>query len=170
MGARDMTYIFRTATAALCACVLSTAAAWGEDKLVSSFHAGGKGSDAGYDVNFNYECGEECYAATLRCDGNGTLWAVYADVTPEAAAKAVMPDSQSIGLEADGKTFELTVSELSFVEMTGSWSVTAFAMFDSRDAYAALRKARSVTMKIAGESLALPGGKDIDALVKACSK
>lgn len=140
------------------------------DKIVTSAHEEKEGDNAGIYVDFSYDCGEECYAATLWCDGSRVLHADIAEVTSQSAAKLILSEGQTYPITIGSKTFKMSAQKLSFSEMSGNWEVESYASFDSRDAYAAVAKAKTIVTKIGTEKLTLPVNKDVTDWAAACAK
>lgn len=63
----------------------------------------------------------------------------------------------------------MSAQKLSFSEMSGNWEVE-LCRFDSRDAYAAVAKAKTIVTKIGREKLTLPVNKDVTDWAAACAK
>ncbi len=163
--------IIRTVNAVAFALIFGAAPALAEgDKIVTSTREETSGDNAGHYVDFSYDCGEECYAATLWCNGNGTLNAELAEVAPQNVTKVINSKDQSYSMTIGAKAFKMFVQELSFSQMSGAWEVRSYAEFDSREAYAAVPKAKTIVMKIGTDKLTLPVNKDVTDWAAACAK
>lgn len=166
-----MTPNFRAVTAIVFAALLGASPAFAEgDKIVTSTHDEASGDKAGHYVDFSYDCGEECYAATLWCNENGTLNAELAEVAPQNVSKVILQKDQSFPVTVGTKNFKLFVQELKFSQMSGAWEVESYAEFDSRDFYAAVPKAKTIVMKLGTDKVTLPVNKDVTGWAAACAK
>ncbi len=120
--------IIRTVNAVAFALIFGAAPALAEgDKIVTSTREETSGDNAGHYVDFSYDCGEECYAATLWCNGNGTLNAELAEVAPQNVTKVINSKDQSYSMTIGAKAFKMFVQELSFSQMSGAWEVRSYA-------------------------------------------
>lgn len=166
-----MTPTFRAVSAIAFAALLGAGPALAEgDKIVTSRHDEASGDKAGHYVDFSYDCGEECYAATLWCNENGTLNADLAEVAPQNVTKVINSKDQSYGLTIGAKPFKMFVHTLKFSQMSGAWEVESYAEFDSREAYAAVPKAKTIVVKIGTDKVTLPVNKDVTDWAAACAK
>lgn len=165
-----MTRIFRAAAGAAVTVLLLAAPALAADKIVTSTRDEADGENAGHYVDFAYDCGEECHAASLWCDGSAVLHIDWSEVAPKNLANVILQKDQSYPVTIGAKTFAMFVQGANFSEMSGSWEVESYATFDSREAYAAVGKAKTIAMKIGTDKLTLPVNKDVAGWAAACAK
>lgn len=164
-----MTGIFHAAGTAFALVVLAVPAL-AADKVVTSTRVEAEGDNAGHYVDFAYDCGEECQAASFWCDGSAVLHIDWAEVEAKNLAKVITRKNQSYPLTIGTKVFEMFVHGSTFSEMSGAWEVKSYATFDSRDAYAAIAKAKSIAMELGTDKLMLPVNKDVLDWAAACAK
>lgn len=120
-------------------------------------------------VSFWGECGDECYLASLSCEGDGGFAVELADVSGKDAAKAIAKDQTNAILEGAGKRIELPVGAFDYVEMNGSWDVTARAS-EREAAFRLIKDAKSFTLSVEGSKEKLPSTADVTAWLKACGQ
>lgn len=120
-------------------------------------------------VSFWGECGDECYLASLSCEGDGGFTVELSDVSGKDAAKAIAKEQTNAVLEGGGRRIQLPVSAFDYVEMNGSWDVTARAS-EREAAYKLIKGSKSFTLSIEGRKEKLPSTADVTAWLKACGQ
>ena len=159
-------------------CVLSLAlsalvfasAVQAEDKIVATIDT--QKTDAGTVSSVNYafaDCEEECFVATLICSESTAIKLVMGDVRPKDAAKAITSDGKEVVLKAGAKSFNYMVSEMQFMELTGSWWLDAFEQGSKPGEIAdAIAAAKTIEMRAGNEKKVLPVDTAVKNWAKAC--
>lgn len=120
-------------------------------------------------VTFWGACGEECYLASLTCEGDGGFAVELSDVSGKDAAKAIAKEQTNAVLEGAGKRIQLPIGAFDYVEMNGSWDVTARAS-EREAAFKLIKGAKSFTLSVEGRKEKLPANADVTAWLKACGQ
>lgn len=116
------------------------------------------------------DCEEECHVASLLCDENRSISLVYADVDSQTAAKAITVDQQPMTLMADGKSFMFSISEMQFMEMSGTWWLTAGSYNDPFELLKALQASKTIKVTLQTQSMDLPVTADVKTWAAACAR
>jgi hypothetical protein len=138
---------------ALCATAATSFAA---EKIVSRVD--------GKSVNYFYEsCPEECQVATLSCIDGGTISVVLANIDAKNAAKAITVLKKQMVLKVGKKSFDFAITEMDFMELTGSWWLTTIPDgVNMRELAPAIAGAKTFEASAGGQKVVLP----VDAAVK----
>lgn len=134
-----------------------TTSSFAADKIVSEVDA--------KVVQFYYEsCPEECQVATLTCNDSGTIGVILADIDAKNAAKAITALKKQMVLKAGKKSFDYSITEMDFMELTVSWWLTAIPDgVNMREFAPAIAAAKVVEASAGGQIVVLP----VDLKVKA---
>lgn len=147
--------------------MVGVAAATAEEQMATSLI---KTEEGGHSVFFEYEsCGGECYVGSISCNsGGGSIEFTFGDVASEAAASVVASEEHKFRLAAGDAWFDFTAHNMTFQEMTGSWSVTGQAVVDMAPFFPAVIKSKVFTAEIGKIKLELPVTADVSQWAKAC--
>ena len=145
-------------------------AAQAEDKIVARVDTQKTDGGTTSSVNFAYaNCEEECHIATLICSESTAIKLVVGDVRAADAAKAITSEGKDVVLKAGGKSFNYMVSDMQFMEMTGSWWLNAHEQGSQPgEIAAAIAAAKTVEMRAGGDKKVLPVDAGVKAWAKAC--
>jgi hypothetical protein len=137
----------------LCAATVSSFA---EDEIVSRVD--------GKTVTYFYKsCEEECQVATFTCTDTGSVSVVLADIEAKNAAKSIVEEQKQIVIKAGKKSFNYSIQEMTFMELTGAWWLTGFSNDeDQKDLAPAIAGVKAFEASAGGQKVALP----VDAAVK----
>ncbi len=121
-------------------------------------------------ISFAYaSCEEECQIATLTCEEWGAISVVLADVDAKTAAKAITQDQKQMVLRVGKKTFDYTITALDYMELTGSWWLTAFKNdSNARDLAPAIANAKVVDVRVGNKTVMVPVDAPLKAWALAC--
>ena len=135
----------------------TTANSLAEDKIVSRVD--------GKSVNYFYQsCPEECQVATFTCTDTGSVSVVLSDIEAKNAAKAILEEQKQIVFKVGKKSFNYSIQEMTFMEMSGAWWLTGFSNnVDQKDLAPAIAGVKSFEVSAGGQKVTLP----VDAAVKA---
>jgi hypothetical protein len=134
------------------------------DKVVTRFVTEKTDSGTASFVNFAYaSCEEECQIATLNCSETGAISVVLADIDAKQAAKAIQQEQKQMVVRVGKKTFDYTITELDYMELTGSWWLTGIKNdLNARELAPAIAAAKVVEVHAGGRKVML----SVDANVK----
>lgn len=114
-------------------------------------------------------CEEECHIATLVCKATGGIGIVLADVDAKAAAKAIVQERNQLVLRVGPKAFDYVIREMDYMEMTGSWWLTADEQGSAAGEIAkAIASAKELDVQAGGKKVPLPVDKTVKAWAAAC--
>jgi hypothetical protein len=138
----------------LCA---ASSASHAADKIVSRVD--------GKSVNYFYEsCPEECQVATFTCTDTASVAVVLSDIEAKNAAKAIVEEQKQIVLKVGKKSFNYSISEMTFMELSGAWWLTGFSNdVDQKDLAPAIAGVKAFEASAGGQRVVLP----VDAAVKS---
>jgi hypothetical protein len=114
------------------------------------------------------DCEEECHIATLTCTGN-SITMVLGDVAAADVAKAIVQDTKQIAFTANGKTYDYSISDMQFAELTGSWWLTAHEQGSApAEISTAVAASKTVEAVVGVKSVVLPVDKAVKDWAIAC--
>jgi hypothetical protein len=154
---------------ALYASFLVADVAWAGAKIVTRLNTSSEDGVASSSITFSEaSCEEECQIATLSCS-NGAITITLADIDTANAAKAISRAKQQIMLKADGKSFDYFIYDMTFMELTGSWWLTArLESNNAEDLIPSLTKTKAITAQINKKTVSLPADKNLRSWATAC--
>jgi hypothetical protein len=132
---------------------------------------GGDGNETQPAVYFAYEsCEDECHVATLACSPGGSVVVTFADLEAKQAAKAMQVEERQIALKAGSKVFDYRLQSMQFVEMNGSWDLSA-SEFGSKagEIGEAIRAAKTLVLTSGGKSVTLPVDQTVKSWAAKCA-
>lgn len=123
-------------------------------------------------VTFHASCGDECYAASLACDSDGSISFDFGDIAAEIAAAAITRENQDFALVMGGVTYAFFIIKLEYNgDMNGTWIVVGQLRNSGAANFAnALGKAKDFKASIGSENLTLPVTADVKTWAAACVK
>jgi hypothetical protein len=150
--------------------VLSAGSAHAADKIVASVSTDTKDGATFSQVTYSYEtCEEECQVAQLVCEESTAISLVMADVSSADASKAITQEQTQIQLKAGSQSFSYFVYEMQFMEMTGSWWLTAREQGSPPLAIAkAIAGAKAIELKAGKMKVSLPVDQAVKTWALAC--
>ena len=121
-------------------------------------------------VNFaDASCEEECQIATLVCAEWGAISLTLADIDAKIAAKAITLEKQQIVLQVEDKAFDYAITEMDYMEMTGSWWLTAITIdVKARELAPAIAAAKVLEAHVGETKVMLPVNADVKAWATDC--
>jgi hypothetical protein len=142
--------------------VLAAEACWAEDKIVSKVD--------GKIVSYFYEsCPEECQVATFTCTETASLTVILSDIETKDAAKAMQEEERQIVFKVGPKTFNYSISEMTFTEMSGAWWLTGYSNnVDQKDLAPAIATVKTFAARAGRHSVVLPVDDAVQQWAKAC--
>jgi hypothetical protein len=143
--------------------------AWAGAKIVTRLNTNSQDGETSSSITFSEaSCEEECQIATLSCN-NGGITITLADIDTANAAKAITRAKQQILLKADGKSFDYFIYDMTYMELTGSWWLTArLESGNAEDLVPSLSKTKAITAQINKKTIALPTDKNLKSWAAAC--
>lgn len=137
----------------LCAASSASLAA---DKIVSRVD--------GKSVNYFYEsCPEECQVATFTCTDTASVSVVLSDIEAKHAAKAILEEQKQIVFKVGKKSFNYSIQEMTFMELSGAWWLTGFSNdVDQKNLAPAIAGVKTFEASAGGQKVVLP----VDVAVK----
>jgi hypothetical protein len=144
---------------ALCATAATSFAA---EKIVSRVD--------GKSVNYFYEsCPEECQVATFTCTDTASVSVVLADIEAKHAAKAMLEEQKQIVFKVGRKSFNYSIQEMTFMELSGAWWLTGFSNdVDQKDLAPAIAGVQTFEASAGGQKVVLPVGAEVKGWAVGC--
>jgi hypothetical protein len=118
----------------------------------------------GKSVNYFYEsCPEECQVATFTCTDTASVSVVLSDIEAKHAAKAIVEEQKQIVFKVGKKSFNYSIQEMTFMELSGAWWLTGFSNdVDQKDLAPAIAGVKTFEASAGGQKVTLP----VDVAVK----
>jgi hypothetical protein len=141
---------------------VSAATALAADKIISNVD--------GKSVNYFYEsCPEECQVATFTCTDTASVSVVLSDIEAKHAAKAMLEEQKQIVFKVGKKSFNYSIQEMTFMELSGAWWLTGFSNdVDQKDLAPAIAGVKTFEASAGGQKVTLPVDAAVKGWAKAC--
>lgn len=150
--------------------LLTPATAGAAEKIVADVAVETKDGVKTSVVNFNIaSCEEECHVGTLVCNESTAISIVLADVDAGVAGQAITRDRDQLVLTAGAKHFDYVIRHMDYMEMTGTWWLTADEQGSGPgEIAAAIAAAKTVEMRVGKKTVALPVDASVKRWAAAC--
>lgn len=139
-----------------------TATSFAADRIVSRVD--------GKSVNYFYQsCPEECQVATFTCTDTASVSVVLSDIEAKNAAKAMLEEQKQIVFKVGKKSFNYSIAEMTFMEMSGAWWLKGFSNdVDQKDLAPAIAGVKTFEASAGGQKVTLPVDAAVKGWARAC--